>query len=49
MSNEYYFKCETCESSYELICTKISYEYSPEYCPFCGSIIDDEEELAEDE
>lgn len=48
--DNYFLTCQSCESKFELICVKVSYEYDPEYCPFCGSVIDDEdEELDEDD
>lgn len=43
MKENYFITCDTCDSRFELICINVSYEDTPEYCPFCGSLVDDED------
>ena len=45
----YTLSCATCQSKYELLCTDVSYEYHPDYCPFCGSTVDEEDDDEEKE
>jgi DNA-directed RNA polymerase subunit RPC12/RpoP len=43
--NEFY--CSTCSAQYELIYDKE--EFIPEFCPFCGSGLEDNEDESEEE
>jgi rRNA maturation endonuclease Nob1 len=44
MKENYLLTCDGCDSRFEIICYDVTYEYEPEYCPFCGSLIDENED-----
>ena len=45
MKDNYILTCDGCDSKFEIICYDVtSYQSGPEFCPFCGCVIDEEDD-----
>ena len=49
MAYDFSIKCKECNSKYGLDCISVDFSMNPDYCPFCGTEIIEEEEMETEE
>lgn len=47
MKNDNWIVCGSCDSEYKIV-SSVSNEQSPWFCPYCGTELNEEEEIEED-